>query len=64
LRPQENIIDGRLNAQYHELEDSARQGTSPRRLAVGRSQAVKAIASGFLRNTLAISHRKSFLFNI
>ncbi len=44
----ENIINGRLNAQYHDREGSARQETSPRRPAVGGSQAIKAIASRFL----------------
>ena len=43
----ENIIDGRLNAEYHDREGSARQETSPRRPAVGRSRAINAIASSF-----------------
>jgi hypothetical protein len=46
----ENIIDERLNAQYHDLEGSAREETNPRYRAMGRRQAIKAIASGFLRN--------------
>ncbi len=44
----ENIIDGRVNAQYHDREGSARQETSPRCPAVGGSRAINAIASSFL----------------
>ena len=44
----ENIIDGRLNVQYHDREGLVRQETSPSRPAVGGSQAIKATASSFL----------------
>jgi len=71
----ENIIDGRLNAQYHDLEGSARQETNPRHRAIGRSQAIKAIASGFfakhpghpaseLEALFCLMCTTSFLFNI
>jgi hypothetical protein len=71
----ENIIDGRLNAQYHDFEGSARQETSPLRRARGRSNPSKRSRVFFLRSTLAIPRRNlkprfvlmcstSFLFNI
>jgi hypothetical protein len=53
LQSEENIIDGRLNAEYHDLEESGHQETSPRRLAVARSQAIKEIASSFLAKHLS-----------
>ncbi len=71
----ENIIDGRFNAQYHDLEGSACQETSPRRRARGRSNPSKRSRVAFLRNAVVIPHLNwkrcfvlmcstSFLFNI
>ncbi len=47
LAVEENIIDECLNAQCRDGDGCARKETNPRHRAVGRSQAIKAIASGF-----------------